>query len=248
MRALTYVFIFTASICSACKAKETKIAKVQPANAVVLCFHDVGRSGRYAITNGDFTEIMDLLRDFSVTSLGQWIESEDRIGARANVVLTFDDGYPAQREIVLPELKRRGYGATFYFYADQLKADKKWQTLIQTAGDGFEYGSHSWSHQLMQDLAGDEIFRELYLARNFMEALTRKRLVSFAWPYGYYNDAGVTAAHHAGFSNQVSVDYRIAKAQDIPQIIPRFTVMGKQPVKQVREILKRFESDQSHRH
>lgn len=222
-----------------CKSKveTTPSAPQNLEKALVLCFHDVGRKGRYAIPLDEFREILDELKEFRVTSLSDWVEMKNPEDLRPRVVLTFDDGYKAHREIVLPELAARGYGATFFFYANQLKADKKWQAIAQNKTPGFEFGSHSWSHALMREMPYDDIFRELYLAREFMAHSLRREAPAFAWPYGYYEPAGLAAAKSAGFAYQVSVDYRIAKRSDIEAVIPRYTVFGRNSVKQVRGIL-----------
>lgn len=203
---------------------------------MVLCFHDVGRSGRYAIPLADFTEILDELRPFRVVSLKDWVDAKNTEDARPRVVLTFDDGYAAHRELVLPELMRRGFGGTFYFYADQISRDKAWVEIARDHHE-FDFGSHSWSHALLRDTGYDALFKELYLARSFIEDLLGQKVESFAWPYGYYDASGLDAARNAGFGYQVSVDYRVASRSDIAGVIPRYTIFGKQPLEQVRQIL-----------
>lgn len=229
-------------LATACKPKEQARSAI-PAHlerAAVLCFHDVGREGRYAISLENFNAILDLLADYRVVSLADWVAAKSPEDKRRRVVLTFDDGYQAHRLLVLPELERRGYGGTFYFYADQLKRDAAWVRLATAADARFDFGSHSWSHALLQDVEYSTLFRELYLARSFMEETLKKRAESFAWPYGYYSEGGLKAALHAGFKYQVSVDYRIAERADIAKVIPRYTVFGRDPVAQVRQILGSF--------
>ena len=221
---------------SRCKPKDVPQAEIYPEDAVILCFHDIGRQGRYAITKADFNRILDMLTDYQVVSFDTWVAG----GLKQAVVLTFDDGYAAHREIVLPELLRRKFGATFYFYADQLKRDKTWQDIMKHPPSGISFGSHSWSHSLMRELPYAELFRELYLARTYLESVSGRQILSFAWPYGFYPDTGIVAARDAGFRFQLSVDYRVAKPADAARVIPRFTIFGKDPVGQVQGILSHF--------
>ena len=57
-----------------CKPKEIPAAPLPPhlQRAVVLCFHDVGRSGRYALPLADFTQVLEALAAFRVVSLADW--------------------------------------------------------------------------------------------------------------------------------------------------------------------------------
>lgn len=231
-----------------CKSKEQASAVI-PAHllkTVVLCFHDitedeVGKrlSRRYSVSLVHFRHILDALAGFKVVSLRDWVEAKDPADTRPRVVLTFDDGYASHRELVLPELEKRKMGATFFFYADQVKRDSAWRRTAAGRAD-FDFGSHSWSHALLKDTAYRALFRELYLARTFLEEILHKDVKSFAWPYGYYDAEGVTAARNAGFTYQVSVDYRIATRGDIEGVIPRYTIFGKDPVAQVRRILDEY--------
>lgn len=241
-------FILCLTLWMGCKSKEQASAAI-PAHllkTVVLCFHDitedeVGKrlSRRYSVSLAHFRRILDALAGFKVVSLSDWVEAKEPGDTRPRVVLTFDDGYAAHRQLVLPELTKRKMGATFFFYADQVKRDSQWRRTAAERPD-FDFGSHSWSHALLKDTPYDTLFRELYLARNFLEEILRKDVKSFAWPYGYYDAEGVTAAKNAGFAYQVSVDYRIANRSDIAGVIPRYTIFGKDPGAQVKRILDEY--------
>ena len=222
-----------------CKPKES-IPQIRPADAVILCFHDVGRTGRYAIGRAVFAAILDDLKPFRVVSVNKWIANVHATDERPQVVLTFDDGYSSHREIVLPELLKRGYGATFFFYNGQLLHDKKWSRLLKTLPANFDLGSHSWSHSSLSASTDHQLFRELFLAREHLAGFTGKPAESFAWPYGAWTDTAARAARAAGFKYLFSVDYRIARAADLSGVIPRYTVMGSRSREQVRSILGQF--------
>ncbi len=226
-----------------CKPKDPLAERPAPGQqqAVVLCFHDIGRTGRYAISLKDFRAILEALKSYRVVSLYDWVRGAYPDDLRRRVVLTFDDGYRAHRELVLPELSQFGYGATFYFYNDQLSQDRAWQRLARQLPVGIEYGSHSWSHSSLQGADAKALFRELYLSREHLRQITGKDANSFAWPYGAYTLISTNAARAAGFRYLVSVDYRIANAADIGGIIPRYTVMGRHPLRQVKAILAQYE-------
>lgn len=228
----------TASLC--CKPKDQLPSAPIP-DAVILCFHDVGREGRYAISFRTFSAILDDLQPYRVVSAADWLRGQKSGETKKKVILTFDDGYRSHREIVLPELMRRGYGATFFFYNEQLVQDKKWREMLKDLPNTFEIGSHSWSHSTLAYLSGAPLFRELYLAREHLTELAGKPSRAFAWPYGSWSPESVKAAHAAGFDYLYSVDYRVARSTDVPDVIPRYTVMGRGSREQVRSILAAFE-------
>jgi peptidoglycan/xylan/chitin deacetylase (PgdA/CDA1 family) len=226
------------SLC--CKPKEEIAASSSP-DVVILCFHDVGRVGRYAITFDTFSGILDDLKPYEVISAGDWLREGQARSTKKQVVLTFDDGYTSHREVVLPELSKRGYGATFFFYNEQLLNDKKWRVALKQLPAAFDIGSHSWSHSSLSESPSAELFRELYLAREHIAELAGNPTHLFAWPYGSWSEPSAEAARAAGFKYLFSVDYRLARAADIPKIIPRYTVMGSRSREQVRSILAEFE-------
>lgn len=228
------------SLALCCKPKVEFVAGVSP-DAVILCFHDIGRVGRYAITFDTFSGILDDLKPYEVVSAGEWLRTPDANTTRKQVVLTFDDGYASHRDIVLPELRKRGYGATFFFYNEQLLGDKKWRAALKQLPAAYDIGSHSWSHSSLGEAPGAELFREIYLSREHLAQLAGKPTQLFAWPYGSWSEPSAGAARAAGFSYLFSVDYRVARAADIAKIIPRFTVMGSGSREQVRSILAEFE-------
>lgn len=245
MRLPAFCFVFGLCLCllasTACKPKVVLPAKnIKIPSAVVFCFHDIGYIGRYAVSEADFDAILTMLAGYRVLALEDWASGSFGDDTRPRVVLTFDDGYAAHREMVLPKLRQRGMGATFYFYSDQLARDEKWRSAMRGKDNAINFGSHSWSHALLRDLPYAQLFRELYLARTYLESVTGTKIKSFAWPYGYYEAAGVKAATDAGFTLQVSVDYRVATASDISRVIPRFTIYGRHPREQVRQILESF--------
>jgi peptidoglycan/xylan/chitin deacetylase (PgdA/CDA1 family) len=239
-RTALLIFVWLLAL-TACKPKPENRAVLphHMSKAVVLCFHDIGRRGRYALPLEEFREILNMFRDFRVVSLADWIDGRNAEDIRPRVVLTFDDGYAAHRKLVLPELASRNYGATFYFYAEQLKQDRVWQHIART-NPRIDFGSHSWTHRLMQDTPDDVNFKELYLSRAFMETSLNRLVTSFAWPYGYYTKLAVQTARNAGFKYQVSVDYRLATRDDILKVIPRYTIYGRNAREKVRQIIGDF--------
>lgn len=67
------------------------------------------------------------------------------------VVLTFDDSVKSHFTVVGPELKKRGFGATFFVTEGfEFKTDKlnymTWEEIARLHRDGFEIGNHTRDH------------------------------------------------------------------------------------------------------
>lgn len=211
---------------------------------IIFCLHDIDGKGRYSVSEDELREIFDLLNDYTVVSLldyRQIIESGRKF-SRPPVVLTFDDGYISNLRKVVPLLKKYNYGATFFIYLNRYHDFSVFYKSLSELDRSIEIASHSFSHSDLRNLSDKKFFREVYLSRRKLEFLTDREIVSWAWPYGYYNDDQIKLAKRAGYEIQVSTDYRIAEYHhDTENLLPRFTIQQPEPVRQVRELLSRYE-------
>lgn len=221
--------------------KNEKEAAAPLQKAVILCLHDVGGKGKYAVSHKEFVEILDLLKKYRVLSLQKWLEgSRGTSGGKSVVVLTFDDGYPSMFKVVIPRLLEYNYGATFYLYLERYADHSSVYKRLQTLEPQFEIGSHSSSHVAMDTLRKKDLsrfYKELFLSRKKLEYLIQRPVYSWAWPYGRYSEELLRFVDMAGYKTQVSTDYRIADTGQ--EVFSRFAVQKPNPVEQVKEILKK---------
>jgi glycosyltransferase involved in cell wall biosynthesis/peptidoglycan/xylan/chitin deacetylase (PgdA/CDA1 family) len=119
------------------------------------------------------------------------------------VLLTFDDGYADLVEYALPVLRRYGFGAAVYIVTGQLGGTNAWDeargsgTHNLMTGDqirywatqGIEFGSHSRTHAELTTLSANELAEEVVGSGKALESILGSRVVSFAYPYGFHNQA-----------------------------------------------------------
>ena len=119
------------------------------------------------------------------------------------VLLTFDDAYADLVEHALPVLRRYGFGAVVYVVTGQLGGTNAWdeargsttlwlmtaEQIRYWATQGIEFGAHSRTHADLTTLAIEELAGEVVGSRNDLAELLGSRVVSFAYPYGFYNQA-----------------------------------------------------------
>lgn len=150
----------------------------------------------------------------SMSDLLAWRRGEKNIPP-FSVVLTMDDGWDSVHSLAFPVLKEFGYPFTIYLYTDFLGGGGKSLSLEQIkelVEAGAEIGSHSMSHQDLRKKGprSDERY-EVYLKAETAGSrkILREKLgldpVTFAYPYGTYNEAVLKAAKEAGYEAMVTV-------------------------------------------
>lgn len=122
---------------------------------------------------------------FGADSVGQTRVAKWKDDRKAAFMLFFDDSMPSHVKNVVPELKARGFTATFYVNPgrNEWKLFKdKWEKEIPAAG--FELANHTLTHKGVKDMADAE--EEFGKAKDAILALypDRKtpRLLSFGIP------------------------------------------------------------------
>ena len=100
------------------------------------------------------------------------------------IVLTFDDGNVSDYTFTAPLLRQYGFGATFYVASncdwlgipDRDDWRLSWRQIKKLHEDGFEIGSHSYSHKNLVPLSRAETiaevvgFEDLYAQGSFSAA------------------------------------------------------------------------------
>jgi glycosyltransferase involved in cell wall biosynthesis/peptidoglycan/xylan/chitin deacetylase (PgdA/CDA1 family) len=119
------------------------------------------------------------------------------------VLVTFDDGYADLAEYALPVLRRYGFGAAVYVVTGQLGGTNAWdeargsgthqlmtaEQIRYWATQGIEFGAHSRTHVDLTTLSAKVLTEEVIGSRDDLAELLGSRVASFAYPYGFQNQA-----------------------------------------------------------
>lgn len=181
-----------------------------PGNVIVpiLLYHHIGYSLRdqtdYYISPESFDQQMNLLyqggyQTISVELLTRAINQGAELPPKP-ILLTFDDGSDTVYSTAQPIMQRYGFtgvsyivyytiGLTHYMNVDQIQA-------LHAAG--WEIGSHSLSHK---DLTMPPYRQEneIVQSRRMLEALLGVPVLSFAYPFGAYDEDAVSYVRLAGY-------------------------------------------------
>lgn len=181
----------------------------------VLVYHNLGAQakGRLVLAARSFEEQMRYLKQegYRVVSLSELVEftALRRQLPRKSVVLTFDDGYKAFRDLAYPVLKELGFTATLFVYTDYVGAGRNalsWQELRQLADEGFEIHAHSKTHGDLRRVPGES---EAQFARRMEVELEQplglfqrhlgRRSHLLAYPYGRQDDDVIKKMKEYGY-------------------------------------------------
>ena len=157
----------------------------------------------YAVKLSDFVAQLD-----AIAAAGTVVSSVDAglapagSGNRVSILLTFDDGHGSNYRLVYPELKRRGWGGTFFVTTDFIGVRRgfcNWQQLREMVEGGMTVGSHGKTHRFLDDLDSRELQDELVASRAAIEERTGCRADSISFPGGRHDRNVVKACAAAGF-------------------------------------------------
>lgn len=136
------------------------------------------------------------------------------VRVRKPVVLTFDDGYEDNFEMLLPLLHKYKARAVIYALGEHGLRNNAWdmakgeppatlmsdQQLRACHESGLvEIGSHGMTHRRLPDLTDDQSRQEITAAKTQIESAIGAPVLSFAYPYGAYGDREVSFVREAGY-------------------------------------------------
>lgn len=123
------------------------------------------------------------------------------------IVLTFDDGYRDFYTDVYPILKKYRAKATQYVITDFLNNPNHLTTseLQEIASDPLvEIGAHTVHHVWLKGQAASTVKYELSQSKKELEDIIHKPVVSFAYPFGAFDQQTIDAVKASGFTSAAS--------------------------------------------
>lgn len=176
-------------------------------------------------------EQLQLIKNLGYTSLTMaevydYIKNNKSIPEKS-ILITFDDGYTDNYTYAFPILKELNMKATifvitsgtdngnFYVSSEQIK---------EMSAYGIDIESHTVSHAHLDTLSYKEQLQELKDSKAKIEGITKKDVLSIAYPYGDYNEDSKKAALAAGYSIAFTTDSGLSDKTDNPFSLNRIYV------------------------
>jgi peptidoglycan/xylan/chitin deacetylase (PgdA/CDA1 family) len=207
----------------------------------ILCYHSVepGWESPMAVTPEAFAgHAAWLRRRRRVLPLTDAVARLDATGRlpRGTAALTFDDGFAALHEHLLPVLLRERLPATVFLVAQTLSPGGKPVDWVDTPGTeplrtltldqvlemqdaGVTFQSHSWAHTDLTALSEEDCERDLRDSRELLSDLLGRAVTLLAYPRGRHSEAVRRAAERAGYSAAFTLPERPERPG--PYAVPR---------------------------
>jgi len=162
----------------------------------------------HRIVEGRLQAWEDVSSEFFKELISKSLESGKIISSLKNteafnsdIVLTFDDGYRSDYEIVYPYLKERNLSATFFIVPEYVSQNgyMNWEQVQELNKSGMEIGSHSLSHSNLSELSFRSIYDDVVLSKKIIEDKIGSSVNSFSFPYGSYKRGMENLVFEAGY-------------------------------------------------
>lgn len=209
-----------------------RMNKVHPRHIPVLMYHKVlveaeNSQHKIYVTQKQFALHMSYLakrgftpitfKDYFAFREGNYLLSQF---PRKPIFITFDDGYKNNLDNALPILHKHQFKAVLFALGDMELGCNQWdvnhgepkhelmnaEQLKQIHQHGIEIGAHSMSHPDLTQLPSEQVYQELIQAKSNLEKLIGESVISFAYPYGYYNESVANLVKKTGFKCAVATD------------------------------------------
>jgi len=144
--------------------------------------------------------------------------------ASSMVALTFDDGYEDFYTNAYPLLKKYNLKSTLYVIVNAV--DKPGyitkEQLKEMAASGYvEIGSHTFNHPDLRLKDRDDAYYEIKGSKDALEDILKQPILTFAYPYGYYNSQTLEIMEQSGYLGAVSVIPGVKHEPDNSWLITR---------------------------
>ena len=157
------------------------------------------------------------------------------------VAITFDDGYESFYSQTYPFIKKHGIKITNYIIYDSIgKLNYMSKPQLQKIySEGLlEIGSHTLNHPDLRAFSDEEVRRQLVSSKKSLEKEFGISVVSFCYPFGFFNEKTISLVKEAGYKNSTTTQLGSVVYEDKLQTISRI----RPGIKTDQELLKYLDS------
>nr|MBC7611977.1 polysaccharide deacetylase family protein [Pseudopedobacter sp.] len=184
----------------------------------ILCYHQIrdwrskdSQSAKdYIIPVKTFKEHIKMLADSGYHSiqpdqLYNYLAYGDQLPEKP-VMITFDDTDYDQFEVGAKELDKYGFKGVYFIMTVSIGKNGKYrymskQDIKELSDKGNTIGSHTYDHQNVKKLVGDDWMKQIDKPTKVLEEITGKNIDHFAYPFGLWNKEAIPELKKRGFKD-----------------------------------------------
>jgi peptidoglycan/xylan/chitin deacetylase (PgdA/CDA1 family) len=197
--------------------------------------HSPSRTTKYSLEKTLFEEHLALLKENDFVSLTMEDYASQGLSFFARrVALTFDHAF-ADFELALPLLEKYGFKATLFVPTAYVGDKSRWLAGREAKHPllswhdlrelrGIEVAAHGHKYLNLENLPLEVARRDILRAKETLEDKLGRSVVSFAYPYGSYNETLKNLIEEVGFRSACTLEERLSTRQDDPFALPRLTI------------------------
>jgi peptidoglycan/xylan/chitin deacetylase (PgdA/CDA1 family) len=186
----------------------------------ILLYHSINDRATFQ------KQMLYLKKNFRIVLLKDLQKEITKDKIKTNILsLTFDDVEKSIYKNALPILENLGLKATFFITPNWLgknidtpfKGRKivNIQEVKEIFSLGHEIGAHTMNHQKLTEIPLTEARKEIFQSKSYLENLIGSEIVSFAYPYGAFDERIQNLLKEAGFYYGVTTKEALLKDKDI---------------------------------
>ncbi len=176
----------------------------------------------FCISSSIFNKQMLFLKNKGYISISQKdlidnLTNKNKLPEKS-IMITFDDSYENIITIAKPILDNFCFKAIVFVVSKSIGMYNFWDNpdekskipsldknaLLSLLKDGWDIGSHSLTHAHLLKITEDKLIKEIYGSRFELEQTLQTNILSFAYPFGEYNNniknLVIKAGYKLGFS------------------------------------------------
>ncbi len=205
-----------------------------------LAFHQTSGKFYPGINNirpDRFWPLLQLIESWGLSIYGDG--EGDTADPIRQLVLTFDDGYHDQYDILI-RLCDRGIKPILFIPPAYIGKYNRWEyssrffpsqhldekQIGKLADLGVIIGSHGWSHRSLTGMNHEAVLTELQQSKKTLEEITARAVEYISFPFGRTNAAINSAARQFGYQRGFVLDSARRFPEDAGFILPRIPVYG----------------------
>ncbi len=185
----------------------------------ILMYHhlaDLGGSGTpldhtWTVSPGNLRAQMSWLAEkgFHTVSFPQLVAFFKRgqpLPARP-VIITFDDGWAEGYSVAFRTLVSHNFVGTFFVNTNTIghRQSVTWEQLEEMSAAGMDIGSHTLTHPHLRSLTPEAAYKEIADSRALLEKRLSRKVTTFDYPFGEYDNATIDLVKRAGFESAVTI-------------------------------------------